>query len=402
MHIGIDARLIDNKWGGVQQFVIGLAGGLSTLENSGARYTFLMYRNHTEWLEPFVSGQCTIQEIEDSPFYPEANPKRAILRSRFPFLRHALHEFYFYTKQPPSIMSVDNKIAHLGLDLVHFTYQNAELTSLPNIYHPWDLQHRHLKRLFTRYEKKVRDYLYQAFCRQADVVSVASEWGKDDLVKQYNIPADRVVVTPMASILDLYLAPSSVDLERIAQFYRLPERFAFFPSKTWPHKNHLFLLDVLATLRDHYDLTIPCVFSGGNHSHQMTINKRIQSLKLHDQIHHVGYVDTLTLRGIYQLATMLVFPSEFEGWGLPVTEAMSAGLPIICSDVTSLPQQVDDVGILLSPYNKDAWVDAIYQLWTNETLRIELRQKSLQRARLYSWEKVAADFYKQYRTILTN
>jgi glycosyltransferase involved in cell wall biosynthesis len=168
----------------------------------------------------------------------------------------------------------------------------------------------------------------------------------------------------------------------------------------WPHKNHLRLIDALKQLQDQYDLVIPLVLSGGSHAHEHLVRQRIARYHMADQVTHVGYVDPVQLKCLYRLAEALVFPSEFEGWGLPVTEAMSVGLPIVCSNIPSLVDQVGDAALLVDPSDTAGLAKHLKSIWLDQELRQNLREKAIKRSRLFDWKITATQFVEQYRQIM--
>jgi glycosyltransferase involved in cell wall biosynthesis len=107
----------------------------------------------------------------------------------------------------------------------------------------------------------------------------------------------------------------------------------------------------------------------------------------------------MELRGLYELATALVFPSRFEGWGLPVCEAFSAGLPVASSSSTGLPDLVGDAGLIFDPDSTDQIADAVQRLWTDERLRRDLAERGRKRSELFSWDRTARMFRAHYRRI---
>ena len=110
-------------------------------------------------------------------------------------------------------------------------------------------------------------------------------------------------------------------------------------------------------------------------------------LKLHKHVRFLGFVSDDTLAALYRLAAVFVFPSLYEGFGLPPLEAMASGAPVITSNVSSLPEVVGDAALLIDPYDPEAIADAMARVLSDETLRAQLRARGLLRARHFSWER---------------
>ena len=176
-------------------------------------------------------------------------------------------------------------------------------------------------------------------------------------------------------------------------------QFLLYPAQTWPHKNHIGLLEALALIRDREGVTIPLVCPGKQNRHFARIEARTRELGLEASTRFPGFVSTLELRGLYELATALVFPSRFEGWGLPVCEAFSAGLPVASSSATSLPDLVGDAGLLFDPTEPDQIADTVLRLWRDPVLRQTLAERGRERGAQFSFDHTARLFRAHYRRL---
>lgn len=398
LRVCLDARLISGTLGGIEQFVIGLADGLSKLKDGDEEYLFLAYETSAEWIEPYVDGACRMLYGDAATRRPPWAQKlkalpgaRAAFRKLSPLLARGQT-----TLAPPRS---DGTIEGAGIDLMHFTMQSAFLTELPNIYHPWDLQHVHLPQFFSDEERQKREEFYGAFCHQARMVAVATTWTKRDVMQHFKLAEDKVQIVSVAPVLATYPTPTSDDIAAAKQKFALPDAFIFYPAQTWAHKNHIELLEALALLRDRHGLIIPLVSSGHRNDFYMHIERRVRELKLTDQVSFPGFVTPLELQCLYKLCRCVVFPSKFEGWGMPLTEAFLAGAPVACSNATSLPDLVSDAGLIFNPDDVEEMADAIRRLWTNAVLRQTLVERGRKRVALFSWDHTARLFRAHYRRI---
>jgi len=173
----------------------------------------------------------------------------------------------------------------------------------------------------------------------------------------------------------------------------------FYPAQTWAHKNHLGLLEALANLRDQRRIFVPLVCSGRLNDFFPQIKKRVRELKLAHQVRFLGFVDPLTLRCLYALSRCLVFSTKFEGLGMPVMEAFSAGVPVACSNVTCLPEQAGDAALIFDPDRPDRIADAIFRLWTDDALCKRLVERGRKRAANFTWDRTARMFRAHHRRI---
>lgn len=194
--------------------------------------------------------------------------------------------------------------------------------------------------------------------RRAAIIAVPTDYVKETVTTAFGIEPNRVVVVPHGVEPSLGLnAPDETELRRI---YGLGSgRVLVFPAMTHPHKGHRFLLDVLA---GHWkDPELRLVLLGGAGSVEAEVTKSILGLGLEHQVIRTGRVPDAHRDGLISLASALVFPSEYEGFGAPVVEAMALGTPVICSDQLALVEVVGQAGLVL-PLKSDAWADALDQL----------------------------------------
>jgi glycosyltransferase involved in cell wall biosynthesis len=290
-------------------------------------------------------------------------------------------------------------VERAGVDLVHFPVQDAFVTDLPSIYQPHDLLHLHHPEFFSDWERERRERIYRTHCERAELVVAMTSWGKRDLVERYGLPDERVAVIPGASVLWEYPEPSSGDLERLRARLSLPDGFLLYPAQTWPHKNHEALLDALALIRRREGIAVPLVCPGRRNRNFDRIEFLMRELGLAETTIFPGFVSPVELRGLYELATGLVFPSRFEGWGLPICEALSAGLPVASSNATGLPDLVRDAGLLFDPGEVEGIAGAVQRLWESEELRRELAERGRERGARFSWDRSARLFRAHYRRI---
>ncbi len=397
LRVGIDARRVREGFaGGVEQVVIGLAYGLSSLDDGDEEYFFLTAPSDPHWIAPYLSGRCQVlpvSEAHDLPRWRQRLSNVTPLRMAWEMISPIIGPGTI------PIARSDGTIERAALDVMHFTQQGAFLTNVPNIYMPWDLQHRHLPQYFSRRTRLARDVTYRTFCARADAVAVTTHWGRRDLIDAYELPDERVCVVPGASVLSAYAAPSADDFSRVRREYGLPETFILFPAQTFPHKNHLVLLEALAVVRDRHGVRVPLVTTGFQNDFFPQICAHADSLGLRSQTHFLGFVPPGDLRALYQSARCLVFPSAFEGWGLPVVEAFAEGVPVACSDATTLPEVAAGAALLFPPDDVAAVADSVIRLWTDAALREKLARKGRERASELSWTHTARIFRAHYRRI---
>jgi glycosyltransferase involved in cell wall biosynthesis len=282
---------------------------------------------------------------------------------------------------------------------MHFTFQTGFLTRIPSIYHPHDLQHVHLPENFTWLQRRARDASYRVLCVQASMVAVASRWVMRDVVEHLGVPEEKVRVIPLAPIVEHYAQPDAAAITRLRAALALPERFALYPAQTWPHKNHLRLLEAMALVRERFGYTIPLVACGRKSDFAAEIERHARKLSLGGALHLVGFVEPEQLQALYGMARCVVVPSLFEAASFPLWEAFRNRVPAACANVTSLPEQAGDAALLFDPRDTRGMADALARVWGDESLRARLVENGLKRLTLFSLERTARLFRAHYRRL---
>jgi glycosyltransferase involved in cell wall biosynthesis len=301
-------------------------------------------------------------------------------------------------RPPDAIPRSDGTVEGSDPDVVHFPFQAAFLTSVPSLYQPWDLQHLHLPEFFTSAQIERRELTYRAFCAQAKLVIAASGWVKRDLIEQYGVEPERIAVVGVPPPTRAYREPNPEESRDVRERHHLPDRFVFYPAQTWAHKNHARLFEALRLLRD-AGLTVPLVCTGQLNASYPGLQALAAELGIDADVRFLGFVDPVVVKVLYESARALVFPSLYEGWGLPIVEAFSADLPVACSNVTSLPELVDDAALVFDPYDPADIAAAIRRLWTDDVLAAELARRGHAIADRYDWQRTAMIMRSHYRHV---
>jgi glycosyltransferase involved in cell wall biosynthesis len=386
----LDARIRHGQTGGIESVVLGLASGLSALEGN-ERYIFLTIRGEDEWITPQLGGQATAVSVPDRAGNL-VHRLRPLGEKISPL--HALARRVIRGGGPPRS---DGVIERIGAQVIHFVHQWGFLTDVPSIYHPHDLQHRHLPELFDTAQIEVRDRWYTALAQRAEMVAVASTWTRDDVIRELHVEAEKAWVIPWAPPLDVPAFSGRFPTPEVGAL-GLPSRYILYPAQTWPHKNHSALIRALALLASD-GMTVSLVLTGRKNAGAPAIESVIERLGLIRQVKWLGFVEPSVLREVYRRATAVVIPSLFEAASGPLWEAFSAGVPAACSTVTSLPDQAGDAALLFDPHDTHAIAEAIRLLWTDDALRRKLVARGRERVSLFTWDRTARLFRAHYRRI---
>ena len=403
--VAINAQIAPNSgFGGVESVLIGLISALGELDDGLEKYTIIGPWQEYDWLKPYTGSN---QRIVSGPKPAQPNRKIEVLKrglgpmcSVARHLRRSLSAPIAY--QWPQLPVLTGFYEGLSCDIIHFPYQDISLCALPMIYNPHDLQHRHYPQYFTAQSIAWREAIYRSGCEMANTVVTASAWVKSDIISHYGINKNKIQVVPWAPPTIAYGNLNDSIVQGIREKYKLKEPFALYPAMMWPHKYHLSLLESIALLRERDKIKASLVFTGHQLSLWPEIESRIKSLRLQDQVKHLGLLLSNEMRAIYRLAQFVVIPTLFEAASGPLFEAWQEGVPVACSTVTSLPQQARDAALLFDPFSVEAIANAIAQMVTNASLREDLRLRGRRRLQDFSWERTAKAYRAVYRRAAGN
>lgn len=236
--------------------------------------------------------------------------------------------------------------------------------------------------------------------RRADVVIVNSEATKRDIIDVYGTPADKIV--PVQFGVHPRFAQSNVPFEQLRTRYTLPETpYIFAVGTIQPRKNYARLVEALGLLRaSGVDATL--VIAGGKGWLDSPIYAAVREAKLEQYVTFLGYVDDADLPALYTHAAAFAMPSLYEGFGLPVLEAMACGTPVVTSTVSSLPEAAGDAALLVDPYDTIALADALRLVLTDRETRTALIRRGHRHIGGFTWERTANQLAAAFEMAATN
>jgi len=230
--------------------------------------------------------------------------------------------------------------------------------------------------------------------RVADAVIVPSEAVKGDVMRILGLPPERLFVIPEAAG-PAFHPQDAVAVEAVRRRYGLEGPFLLSVGSLEPGKNRERLLQAFARLRTR-GLKQTLVVAGQRAWRYEGEVPLARSLGLTDSVRFLGHVPQADLPALYSAADLFVFPSLYEGFGLPALEAMACGTPVVASNVSALPEVVGDAALQVSPLDVEALAGAMERLLRDDRLRSDLRERGLERAARFSWEKAARQTVEVY------
>lgn len=232
--------------------------------------------------------------------------------------------------------------------------------------------------------------------RAAHHVIAISEASRRDLLATFPVAPARVATTPLAPDPHFRPQPAAV-IDELRARYALPARFVLYLGINKPHKNLVTLLHAYAQL----PVSVPPLVIAGAWDDRYPEPKQAAAmLNLTARVHFLGPVAEAELPALYAAAAVFVFPSRYEGFGLPVLEAMACGTPVACSNVSSLPEIAGDAALQFNPNDASAIAQAIQRLLEETTLCADLQARGLMQAARFTWERTAALTLSSYRKLL--
>ena len=268
-------------------------------------------------------------------------------------------------------------------------YIHPDVAPLTNVLIVPDIQHEYCPEFFPARDLDERRRLYTESAKRASHICAISEFTRQTLIERLGVPAERVTTTHLAA--DPMFHPSSAargSERQVLDKHGLKRgEYLLFPGHTWPHKNHPVAFQALRVLREEYGLAPLLVCTGSAKEAHADLIARIRDARLGDQVRFLGYCPAADMPSMYAGAAALVFPSLFEGFGLPLLEAMWSDCPIVCSNVTSLPEIAGDAGLLVDPRSPEELAHAISRILTDEALRRVLIDRGRARVTHFSWTK---------------
>ena len=231
-----------------------------------------------------------------------------------------------------------------------------------------------------------RASMWAAVKRSTRILTV-SEASKRDILHFFNVSPEKIVVAYNAIDDHFWLTPAEEEVARVRERYQLDHQFVLYVGNIKPHKNLVRLIEAFDELRRTGPEELKLLIIGDEISKLPSLRRAVHRHKLHKHVRFLGFVSDDTLRILYRLASLFVFPSLYEGFGLPPLEAMASGTPVVASNQSSLPEVTGDAAVLVDPYDVASIVDGMRRVLTDPVLAADLRRRGPERAREFSWAR---------------
>jgi glycosyltransferase involved in cell wall biosynthesis len=290
-------------------------------------------------------------------------------------------------------------LARTRFELCHsMAYVAPFLSQTPSIVTVYDLSFVFYPNYFQRINRAYLTWGTRLSTRRARRIVTISESTKRDLIRRFDLPADKIDVVPPGVESVFFPDGDGNAVERFRQTKHLPEHYILFVGTREPRKNIPTLIRAFAKAKSHLDLPHQLVIVGGKGWNDQAITRSIRECARPLDVNLIGFAPSDELPYWYRAADAFVYPSQYEGYGMPLLEAMASGTPVVTGNVSSLPEAVGDAALIVDPADEAALEVAIGRVVRDQPLRQELIARGTDRARQFTWTRAAratADVYRR-------
>ena len=372
MRIAIDAHSVGTKLGGNESYAVNL-----------------------------IESLAEIDDVNDYTLYVTTAEARDRFHQRWP-------NFKVRTTLPhtPLIripLTLSAELRKHPVDVLHVQFTAPPFCPCPVVVSIHDLSFEHLPHTFHRRSRTQLRLTVRHSARRAARILTLSEHTRRDVIDTYGIEPSRITAIPLAASDHFQPVADDRELQRVRHTYGIDGTYILSVGSIQPRKNLARLVNAYASLRDKYAQTeLPKLVLAGKCG--WLYDETLRALKqtgLERSVILTGYVPEADLPALYSGALCFVYPSFFEGFGLPPLEAMKCGTPVIVGNKTSLPEVVGDAALTVDPFDVSAIAVAIENLINDSILRRELSVKGRMRAEMFDWRQTARQTLEIYRQVGT-
>lgn len=358
MRIGIDLHSVTEFMQGSRTYIVNLVEHLLKLDKDNEYYLYITHRNTA---------------TEDHFRQENVHFRRVVPHLKFVRIPVSL----------PVILAKDK------IDVFHCQYMAPPILKIPYVVAIHDIIHEYLPQYYPKTLGTLMRMVYPMSARRAQRVLTISKNSKEDLKKFYRIPENRIVVTYLAAADDFRTIPPDKTTNQVLARYGIDGEYVLFVGRLEPRKNISGLISAFHAVLQYGNVPYKLVIAGMKDYQHEQLYSLVTSLDLEKSVIFTGRVEDNDLPLLYNGASLFVYPSFAEGFGIPPLEAMACGVPVITSDVSSLPEVVGDAGILINPNDIQELSTAIYTVLSDKSLQAKMKTKGLARAGEFTWGKTA-------------
>ena len=385
LKVVVDATPVDSKPSGVGFYVANLISALDVLQKEENFQLGVVYQPRLKnWLRGDFSFPESLKHYSQQDLVPlPVRISDLLLALAF---KPSLSYFEKYFGFPDILHGTNYSVYPCQNSLKVMNIYDLTFIKYPN----------YIDSMVKTYTERVKRCL-----EWTDLVLTISESSKKDIIEYLQIDPEKVYVTPLASrYYPNYLSEEIAQrLEKQAN-YDFSKPYLLFVSTIEPRKNINTIITAFNFLKEKYKIQHQLILIGKKGWNYQPVFAAIENSPWRNQIHHLNYLSNELVALFYSKADVFVYPSHYEGFGLPVLEAMTLGAPVVTSNTSSIPEVSGDAAILIDPNDPVQLAEAILKVISDSQLRQELINKGKARAKLFSWERTAKETLNAYRTII--
>ena len=370
LHIAIDAHSVGSGLGGNETYATNLIEALAEIDSVN-RYTLYVTKNAA--IERFADRWPNVELRQTLPHTPLV---------RIP-------------------VTLSLELRRRPVDILHVQYTSPPFTPCPVVNTIHDLSFEHLPETFKRRSWRQMRLTIRRSAQTATQIITDSNFSREDILRTYKLSPDRVTATPLAASGKFKPVEDPSEIRRVRQRYGIDGDYILTVGSIQPRKNLPRLISAFAALcREGAIRPLPTLVIVGKRGwlYEETLHAAENS-QVKEQILFTDYVPESDLSALYTGATCFVYPSYFEGFGIPPLEAMRCGTPTITGNRTCFPEIIADGGLMIDPFDERAMLEAILQVLSDSNLRADLRKKGIKRASLFDWKETARQTLSVYEKV---
>jgi len=367
MRIAIDARCLTGAYTGDRTYWLGLVRGLCALQHE---HQMLLY-THTPITDPLLPADERLRQR----VIPAGNPR------------------WWSWKRFPDAANADSA------DVAHVQYTVPARLRMPVVTTVHDISFRLMPHCFPLKHRLLLNLTVPPSMRRAARVITVSESSRQDILRIYRLPEEKVIAIPNAADERMRPVERAVATQILQENYGFQTPFVLMVGVLQPRKNLPLAVQAFAQAVLPGKLPHRLVILGKPGWGMEELQRAIARWRVQDRTVLTGYVPDEHLPCFYSAADALMYPSLYEGFGLPPLEAMQCGCPVLASDIPVMHEVVGEAGMLLSPHDPVVWAQALHTVLNNEWVRQQMRERGFRQAALFSWRESARRTLEVYESI---
>jgi glycosyltransferase involved in cell wall biosynthesis len=368
LRLAIDAHMVGERETGRETYTLNL---VKSLVGQFPQHSYYIFTSHYADLKRRLPAHSHVHliDVPSSPF------------RRIPFV-------------------IPNHIRKNQPQLLHVSYTAPPRVACPVVVTIHDIACTLYPKWFSLRDRLLLLTLVPYTIKRADAIIAVSQRTRDDLVEQYHIPPQKIAVT-YEGVDSRFCPLDKLDAREFAKrVYGVGQDFILTLGNLEPRKNLPRLIHAFARLRQRQGLSLSLVIAGQALWRQSEVDQAIRDLRVEKDVTFTGYVLDEHLPILYNAARFFVYPSLYEGFGLPPLEAMACSTPVVCSNASSLPEVVGDAALTFDPRSVEDMTQKLLQMASSPELQVAFSERGRQRARKFSWETMARQTLEVYQRVV--